>query len=335
MSAGKSKVLICRISWMREYQGLTNDAIIAPAGRFPKQNGWGGECWNFRAWRGRMYGYARVNPRGDPEPVVRRLNSGTDADSVDDVTVIWVAHQGAIDKTYVLGWFEHSTVLGEFQDRPDAERIADEASVKDVGIEVGQEELQYFVTCKKEEARLLAESERVFPVPTGKGWMASQSLLFYPDGGARHEEFKSRLLDYIDAHRHGRNTSSAPYSTAVELDNRRSAVEGEQVLVTHIARERDTGLVRRAKKRFRRTHGRLFCEACLFDFQSKYGSLGRNFIEAHHVRPLTEGPRRTSWDELMMLCPNCHRMVHLRMNQEGRTLTREEVAEIAHPSDGE
>ena len=86
MTAGLSKVLICRISWMREYVGLTNDAIRVPAGDFPKRNGWGGECWNFRAWRGRMYGYARVNPRADPAPVVRRLNLGTDADSVDGVT---------------------------------------------------------------------------------------------------------------------------------------------------------------------------------------------------------------------------------------------------------
>ena len=335
MSAGKSKVLICRISWMREYQGLTNDAIIAPAGRFPKQNGWGGECWNFRAWRGRMYGYARVNPHGDPQPVIRRLNSTTDADSVDDVTVVWVAHQGAIDKTYVLGWFEHSTVLGEFLDRPDAERIAHEASVKDLSIEVGQEEVQYFVTCKKEDARLLAESERAFPVPTGKGWMAWQSLLFYPDRGAEHEGFKSRLLDYIDAYRHGRDTSAVPYSAARELDDGRFTVEGKQVLVTHVARERDTGLVKKAKRRFRRTHGQLFCEACAFDFQSKYGSLGKNFIEAHHLKPLTEGSRRTSWKDLMMLCANCHRMVHRQMTQRGGTLTRKEVKELANPSGGE
>ena len=66
MAAGLFNVLICRVSWMREYRSLTNDAIIEPAGKFPEQNGWGGECWNFRACCGRMYGYARVNPRGRP-----------------------------------------------------------------------------------------------------------------------------------------------------------------------------------------------------------------------------------------------------------------------------
>ena len=255
--------------------------------------------------------------------------SGTVADKVEDVTVVWVAHQGAIDKTYVIGWFEHSTVFGRFLDRPDAERIAGEAHSAGVEIAVGQEELQYFVTCKKEDARLLAESERAFRVPTGKGWMARQSLLFYPDGGAEHEILKGRLPDYITACTSSQNTSAVPYSAAVEPLDGRSTAEGEQVLVTHVERERDTGIVWRAKEKFRKVHGRLFCEACAFDFQAKYGSLGEGFIEAHHVTPLNEGPRHTSPDDLMMLCANCHRMVHRQMNRKQRSLTRDESAAIA------
>ena len=317
---------------MREYRGLSNDAIIVPAGTFPRQNGWGGECWNFRAWGGHMYGYARVNSRGDPEPVVRRLNSGTVTDSVDGVTVVWVAHNGAIDETYVIGWFERSTVYSELLDRPDAERIADEAQTWGLDVEVGQEEFKYFVACKREDARLLAESERAFRVPTGKGWMASQSLLFYPDGGAEHEKFKGRLLDYIAARTVGGATQGTSYPDAVELSDGRSTVEGEQVFVTHVVRERDAGLAKKAKDRFRKTHGRLFCEACGFDFEEKYGSLGKCFIEAHHVTPLTEGPRPTNLGDLMMLCPNCHRMVHRQIRRKKRSLTRDESADIANRS---
>ena len=313
---------------MREYRGLTNDVIV-PAGAFPKEHGWGGECWNFKGWRGRMYGYARVNRRGDPAPVVRRLNSGAVAERVDDVTVVWVAHEGAIAETYVLGWFEHATVFGRFLDRPDAESIAEEAHAAGVEAEVGQEELQYFATCNKADARLLAESERRFPVPAGRGWMASQSLLFYPDKSAEHERFKGRLLEYIAACTHVDAPSAVRYSSAVELNGDRPTVEGAQVLVTHTQRERDARLVERAKKRFRKAHGRLFCEACGFDFQVKYGSLGKDFIEAHHVTPLTEGPRTTRPDDLLMLCPNCHRMVHRQMNRKRRSLTRNESINIA------
>lgn len=304
---------------MRDYRGLTNGGIIVPAGRFPKNNRWGGECWNFSACGGRMYGYARVNPGGNPAPVVRRLNSGTAAETVDDVTVVWVAHNGAIDQTYVVGWFEHSTVYAQFQNRPDAQTIAGEANKAGVDINVGQEELQYFVTCKKQDARLLTESDRRFPVPTGRGWMASQSLLFYPDRGAEHERFRKRLLDYIAARGNSGSISILPNTDAVALSDGGSTVEGEQVLVTHFVRERDAGLVKRAKRKFKKAHGRLYCEACEFNFQEKYGSLGKDYIEALHVTPLSQGKRQTSTDELVMLCGNCHRMVHLQINKKRRS----------------
>ena len=281
-----------------------------------------------------MYGYVHV-PHG-PAATVRRLSSGTVADRVDDVTVVWVARKGSIDETYVIGWFEHCTVYSGFRDRPYAEEIAGEVSKQGIKIEAGQEELQYFLTCREEGAQLLPESERAFPVPMGGGWMG-QSFLFYPDGGTKrapdrrrkHEEFKGRLLDYIATCTSGQTTSPVPYPAEVDLLGVSSTVEGRQVLVTHAVRERNSGLVRRAKEEFRKDHGRLFCEACRFDFQAKYGPLGKGFIEAHHLTPLREGPRTTSLNDLMMLCANCHRMVHQQMNRMGRGLTRDEVMAIA------
>jgi hypothetical protein len=58
--------------------------------------------------------------------------------------------------------------------------------------------------------------------------------------------------------------------------------------------------------------GRLRCEACYFDFEERYGSRGKGFIEAHHTKPvetLVEGSK-TKLDDLALLCANCHRMVH-------------------------
>ncbi len=313
---------------MREYRGLTNDAIIFPAGAFPAQHRYGGECWNFKACGQRMYGYARVNRYADPAPVVRRLGGGA-SDSIDDVTVVWVAHRGALDETYVVGWFSNATVFNRYLDRPDAETIADEMGTAGLDIAAGQEELQYFVSARKEDARLLSEDERTFRVPTGRGWMASQFLLFYPDRGAAHQRFKSRVLEYITAWTH--TEAGSPLATRLSADDLadRHSPEGEQVLVTHRVRERDSQLVKRAKKRFKRTHGRLFCEACEFDFHSRYGALGTDYIEAHHVTPLSKGPRRAEPTDLMMLCANCHRIVHRQIGRTGRSLTRAETLDIA------
>lgn len=73
--------------------------------------------------------------------------------------------------------------------------------------------------------------------------------------------------------------------------------------------ERNRKLAHRAKL----VHG-YTCKACGFDFQIKYGSIGREFIEAHHLTPLSElkGQRLTldPQTDFTVLCSNCHRMIH-------------------------
>ena len=56
------------------------------------------------------------------------------------------------------------------------------------------------------------------------------------------------------------------------------------------------------------------CEACGLIFSDKYGELGREFIEAHHLIPyseLNEGKTELNIDsDFAVLCSNCHRMIH-------------------------
>lgn len=70
-----------------------------------------------------------------------------------------------------------------------------------------------------------------------------------------------------------------------------------------------------AAKKFRKP----ICEACEFDFHDFYGSLGEEYIEAHHLSPLSERPERewseelyTNLEGIALLCANCHRMIHRR-----------------------
>jgi len=65
--------------------------------------------------------------------------------------------------------------------------------------------------------------------------------------------------------------------------------------------------------------GRLACEVprCRFDFSITYGELGERFAHVHHNTPLAtgEGPVQTSLDDLTVVCPNCHAMIHRWMRQ--------------------
>lgn len=56
------------------------------------------------------------------------------------------------------------------------------------------------------------------------------------------------------------------------------------------------------------------CGCCGFDFEKTYGVLGRNYIEAHHVSPVSNHvgeTRKLKLDiDFVVLCANCHRMIH-------------------------
>ena len=97
-------------------------------------------------------------------------------------------------------------------------------------------------------------------------------------------------------------------------DGDEEAVEGRVLTALHTRRERNRRLVDRKKSQVRKRDGRLKCEACGFDFGETYGDRGRGFIECHHVKPLhtLAEAQTTRLDDLVLLCSNCHRMVHAR-----------------------
>ena len=89
--------------------------------------------------------------------------------------------------------------------------------------------------------------------------------------------------------------------------------EGKLLAVRHFRRERDRTLRKKKVEQFRDTHLRLFCETCGFDFERVYGPHGAGYIECHHIVPLhVSGDTRTKLSDLILLCSNCHRMIHYR-----------------------
>ncbi|MEJ5263528.1 MAG: HNH endonuclease [Ignavibacterium sp.] len=51
------------------------------------------------------------------------------------------------------------------------------------------------------------------------------------------------------------------------------------------------------------------CQICGFKFELN----GKKIIECHHLNPLSEGDVRiTKLDDLICVCPTCHRIIHLR-----------------------
>lgn len=86
--------------------------------------------------------------------------------------------------------------------------------------------------------------------------------------------------------------------------------EGERTTVLVNRYERD----RNARDKCIQHHGTTCC-ACGFDFQAKYGDLGKGFIHVHHIVPLSQIGEDYVVDpvkDLVPVCPNCHAIIHRR-----------------------
>lgn len=101
--------------------------------------------------------------------------------------------------------------------------------------------------------------------------------------------------------------------------------ENRKGVVSHLQRERSRYLATE-----RKLLDRYQCQGCGFRFEDKYGSLGVDFAEAHHIVPLSKlnGRVKTRIEDLRTVCANCHRMLHRMKGERGdivklrRTLKR-------------
>ena len=92
-----------------------------------------------------------------------------------------------------------------------------------------------------------------------------------------------------------------------------SILEGRTHLVIHKRRERSPLLRREKIKRFKEQNNNLYCELCKFSFNESYPvDLSQDYIEVHHLKPLANSNMRepTKLEDLMLVCSNCHRMIH-------------------------
>lgn len=89
--------------------------------------------------------------------------------------------------------------------------------------------------------------------------------------------------------------------------------EGRLLERKHFIRERDRRLRQEKIDSHVAVNAGLACEVCGFDYHATYGPHGDGYIECHHVRPLHDsGPTRTRLEDLILICANCHRMIHRR-----------------------
>ena len=176
------RMIYFRVGWMTRYQGMSGDSISG-GGAYVERHGFGHEMYNYRPFRGRLYGYVRPRDEDGTIRLERICFHGT-PDELSGVLAVWVARSPA-GGSYVVGWYGDATLFRMSQDSP-----------ADSGRHIEGEGVRFYVTTRCEDAILLAPDERTFPVPQGSGGMG-QSNVWYADK-RQHERFRINLLRYVN-----------------------------------------------------------------------------------------------------------------------------------------
>jgi len=119
----KTKILFARVGWMTNYSGpQPDDPRPVDGGAYNDQRRSGSELFNFarieeRGSKDTLYGFVSPPKRGKHQINLRRIDAGSNGDSLAGVMVIFVAHQK------IVGWYRNATVLRTWDEDPTGKRV--------------------------------------------------------------------------------------------------------------------------------------------------------------------------------------------------------------------
>ena len=123
------------------------------------------------------------------------------------------------------------------------------------------------------------------------------------------DKFWESLSNLIELYIHLIDKVGEKISKKVDHNSILGIERTEKTMRWHSFIERNPTIVKNVKKK--RGYK---CECC--NFELAYGAIGRKFIEAHHLKPLSSYEEENikyielAVNDFRVLCSNCHRMIH-------------------------
>lgn len=189
-------MMICNISYMKEYKGITDDDKILGGGRYPTENGDGGEKENFLSHDdGFTYGFVETNyidsdkNLGDPSFAkqihLEKLNpSFKENDEIEGVRVVFISKGPNNDKNVVVGWYNNAKI---FRNRHSQNEM-----------------FSYNIMCANDDAHLISEGNRTFKYPKKNDdgtYNFGQQNVSYPYASGQESTIRlaNELNDYLNS----------------------------------------------------------------------------------------------------------------------------------------
>ena len=198
------RILFCKIGWMKYYKGVSEKDPIYNGGAFVRENGNGGEAYNFEAVSTEAdgvncygffetkfkNGYKSANRVNNQLHIERIDACAKNLNELDDVLVVWCATKER-NEYKVVGWYQHAWVYRFYQVLQFENGYIQDFNVK----------------AKKEDCVLLPyeEQNRVqwnAPISKVRGYGFGQSLVWYASeaDAAPAVSYVQNLVDAIHAY---------------------------------------------------------------------------------------------------------------------------------------
>lgn len=183
-------LVICRVSYMKYYNGISEDDAPINGGKYVEENHYALEENNFlKNDDGYCYGFVETKYKPGHTNESGYANSiGLDnidprlknADKIENVRVVFVAKSPILNKMIVIGWYDNATIY------------------KNRVIENGR---TYNIKCLNNDAHLISEEDRCFEMPSGKGndFGIGQSQFYYIQNYKNAREYEDSLNAYIES----------------------------------------------------------------------------------------------------------------------------------------
>ncbi len=304
----KVKILFCNIGWMKKYDGERDDDRRPEGGGSHNKENVGFEICNFSEIEDHVYGYVQTHGDGDDNIDIedtslnlKRItgeNEDKEKEYVSGVTVVWTARrQTSADRTVIVGWYNNATVYHHPQPITSPTQLQKDNNI-----------FYYKISALASDAILLLPEERDFRINKEKIFIVRTNTRYaYTEALEVDPEHKNTISDVIQYIKfcNEESASQVPSSDTPES-------EGSPQYVSYISKKRSAKLVKAKKDEAFKNFDKLCCEVCGFNFAATYGEWGKKCCEAHHLNQLSksDGEVETTPEKLVIICANCHRVIH-------------------------
>jgi len=315
----RNKIVFITIDWMKYYNGINEDDIpLGTGGSFPKEKKH--EIYNFLDDDGICYGYTppygRINLKEIYLNEIKKCPDGNEY--LENVLIVFNASKDDGIGRRVIGFYVGATIFKSPYTNTNPKRIiASDNSFASYNIRVKSENVYLF---DNENARDIC-----LPFSKKDGYGYGQSNIWYANKNSHCEKFKDDIVIRIEKIIRENIIDNSYNDEQKYFEGKINSRVKEVFTLSRNALAR-----KKCLEYYFPDNKNYNCILCGFEFEKQYGSLGKNFIEVHHIeshttKSKTEGKHEINpIKELIPICSNCHTIIH----REKPAISIEKMKEI-------